>query len=109
YFGTVVPLPPHGVQVVATLATLVVAAQSYVSTRGAGVLQTISASAKVAAIAGLVAAAFAFGHLDGGALSPAAVPIATNWWGIGIALVPVAWAYNGLGDIVYVAGEVRDP
>ena len=96
-------------QVVATVATLVVAAQSYVSTRGAGVLQTISATAKVAAIAGLVLAAFAFGHLDGGAFSPAAAPIATNWWGIGIALVPVAWAYNGLGDIVYVAGEVRDP
>jgi len=109
YFGTVVPLPPHGVQLIATAATIVVAAQSYVSTRGAGVLQTISAAAKVAAIAGLVLAAFAFGHLDGGALGPAAAPIATNWWGIGIALVPVAWAYNGLGDIVYVAGEVRDP
>jgi amino acid transporter len=109
YFGRIVPLPPFGVQLVATAAILVVTAQSYLSTRGAGILQTVSAAAKVAAIAGLVAAAFAFGHLDGGAFSPAAAPFATNWLGIGVALVSVAWAYNGLGDIVYVAGEVRDP
>jgi amino acid transporter len=109
YFGKIVPLPAHGVQLVATAAIVVAATQSYVSTRGAGILQTISATAKVAAIAGLVTAAFAFGHLDAGAFSPAAPSFATNWLGIGVALVPVAWAYNGLGDIVYVAGEVRDP
>lgn len=32
-----------------------------------------------------------------------------RWSGVGLALVAVLWAYNGLHDMVGVPGEVRDP
>jgi len=58
----------------------------------------------------LVLAAFLFG--DGGAGSfGAGAPAAgdARIGGIGLGLVAALWAYNGIQDMISVAGEVRDP
>jgi amino acid transporter len=109
YFGTIVTLPAHGVELVATAATIVVTVASYLSVRVASAIQGLSSGAKVAAIATLVAVAFALGDPATGAFGAAAPPGTLLWSGLGIGLVPALWAYNGIGDVVSVAGEVRDP
>lgn len=80
YVGTLVPLSETGVRVVAA-----------------------------AAIVGLSLAIFLFG--DGGAGALAAPPqfAPASWTGAGIALIAVLWAYDGWGELLYAAGEVKDP
>lgn len=110
YFGTLVPLSPAGVRLVAASAILFTAMAGYRSVRGAGALVSAASGAKVAALAVLVLAAFLLGNGSTGAFGGGA-PAASdaNWGGVGLALVAALWAYNGIQDMVSVAGEVRDP
>jgi basic amino acid/polyamine antiporter, APA family len=110
YLGTIVPLSPTGVRLVAVVAILVVGISAYCSVRGLGALVSAASAAKVAALATLVLAAFLLGNGDVGALGRGAPPAGeTHWGGVGLALVAALWAYNGFHDMVCVAGEVRDP
>jgi APA family basic amino acid/polyamine antiporter len=109
YLGTLTPLSPVGVRLVAVAAILLVAVAGYRSVRGLGGLVTIASSAKVAALATLVIVAFLLGDGEAGALGRGAPVGETRWSGVGLALVAALWAYNGFHDVVCVAGEVRDP
>jgi amino acid transporter len=110
YLSTVVPLSPTGVRAVAALVLLLVGAAGYRSVRGLGAFIGAAAVAKVAAIATLVLAAFLLGDGDAGSLGRGA-PAAgqAHWGGVGLALVAALWAYNGIHDMICVAGEVKDP
>lgn len=110
YLSTVVPLSPVGVRMVAALLILLVGVSAYRSVRGLGAFLSVAAAAKVAAIVTLVLAAFLLGDGDTGSLGRGA-PAATeaHWSGVGLALVAALWAYNGIHDMVCIAGEVKDP
>jgi basic amino acid/polyamine antiporter, APA family len=110
YLSTVVPLSPTGVRAVAALVLLLVGAAGYRSVRGLGTFIGAASVAKVAAIATLVLAAFLLGDGDAGSLGRG-VPAAAeaHWSGMGLALVAALWAYNGIHDMICVAGEVKDP
>ena len=110
YLSTVVPLSPTGVRAVAALVLLLVGAAGYRSVRGLGAFIGAAAVAKVAAIATLVLAAFLLGDGDAGSLGRGAPPPdEARWGGVGLALVAALWAYNGIHDMICVAGEVKDP
>jgi len=109
YLGTLLPLSPVGVRVVATGAITVVSIASYYSVRGAGAIQSAATLGKLAAIAALVSAAFLLGDGAAGAFGRGAPAPGDAHWGGGVALVAALWAYNGFQDMVPIAGEVRDP
>jgi amino acid transporter len=110
YLGTLVRFSPTGVRLAAAGAIVVVTAAGYRSVRGAGAIQGAATAGKLLALAGLVVAAFLMGDGDAGAFGRGApAPTDAPWGGIGLGLVAALWAYNGIQDMVPVAGEVRDP
>jgi APA family basic amino acid/polyamine antiporter len=109
YLGTLVPLTPTGIRVIAGAAILVVGVAGYRSARGAGAIQSAATAGKVGALIALVATAFLLGDGDTGAFGGGASGAETRWAGVGLGLVAALWAYNGWQDVSYVAGEVRDP
>jgi amino acid transporter len=110
YLGTLVPLNPAGVRLVAAGAIVVVAVAGYRSVRGAGAIQNAATAGKLAALAALIVAAFLLGDGGAGAFGRGAPPAAdAHWGGVGLSLVAALWAYNGFQDMVCIAGEVRDP
>jgi basic amino acid/polyamine antiporter, APA family len=109
YLGTFVPLTVRGTQVAAAAMILVVAAAAYRSTRGASVLQGIAALAKVLALGGVVALAFALGGERPPTEAVAAAAGAPAWSRLGVALIAVLYAYSGWQTVALMVGEVRDP
>ena len=110
YLGTLVPLSPTGIRLVAAAAVTAIGIACYRSVRGSGAITSVATAAKVGALLALVFAAFALGGGEGGASAAgSAAATKTHWGGVGLALVAALWAYNGFQDMVCVAGEVRDP
>ena len=112
YVDTLVPLTDTGVRVVAALAIVALGATNARSVRWSAAVQNASTWAKVLAIVGLSLAIFLFGDRSAGALAGAGVapgPAPASWTGAGIALIAVLWAYDGWGELLYAAGEVKDP
>ncbi|HUQ81027.1 MAG TPA: amino acid permease [Gemmatimonadaceae bacterium] len=110
YLGTLVGLSSVGVRLAAAGAIAVVAAASYRSVRGASAMQGVATLGKVAALAGIVVAALLLGDGSTGTFGAGApVPSASPWSGVGLGLVAALWAYNGMQDMLPLAGEVRDP
>jgi basic amino acid/polyamine antiporter, APA family len=70
----------------------------------------LSTIAKYGALAVMVLLAFAIGGQHGATtanFTATAGPVDAGLFGL--ALISVLWAYDGFGDLSYVAGEVRDP
>lgn len=70
----------------------------------------VSAAGKFAALAFLVAAAWALGPTHGASaqhFAASAVPVSPGL--AGLALISVLWAYDGFADLAFAAGEVKDP
>jgi amino acid transporter len=110
YLGTLVPLSPSGVRLVAAGAIVIVAVAGCRSVRGAGAIQGAATVGKLAALAALVVVAFLLGDRGAGAFGHGAPPAAeARWGGVGLGIVAALWAYSGFEDMVCVAGEVRDP
>lgn len=109
YLGTLVPLTPVGIRIVAGVAIVIVGVAGYRSARGAGAIQTAATAGKVGALIALVVTAFILGEGDAGAFGSGAPAADTRWTGVGLGLVAALWAYNGWQDVSYVAGEVRNP
>jgi len=118
YFGVFVPLTGVGTRLVAAALIVGVASVAYRSTRGMSALQSTATAAKVAALVGIVALAFALDDGAGGALAaptagapPAAADsaAAADWGQLGVALVAALYAYHGWHSLTFVGGEVRDP
>jgi APA family basic amino acid/polyamine antiporter len=106
YLSTVVSLSPFAVRGVAALLILLVGVSAYRSVSRLGAFLSVAAVAKVAAIATLVLAAFLLGDGNSGSLGRGAPP--ADSVRVGLALVAALWAYNGIHDMVCVAGEVKD-
>ena len=117
YLGVFVPLTAAGTRLAAAALILGVAAVGCRSTRGLSTLQGTATAAKVAALAGIGALAFALGGAGGALAGPSAeVPPSAaaagdgaDWGRLGVALVAALYAYHGWHALTYVAGEVRDP
>jgi amino acid transporter len=108
YLGELVPLGAGGVRAVAALAIVALAAANVRSVSWGAAVQNVSTAAKVLALIGLAALAFALGDGQGALARPIAFrPL--SWGGFGIALVSVMWAYDGWADLTFLGGEVRDP
>jgi len=107
YLGYFVPLSPRAVQYVAALVILTVGTLNYVGVRRAGAVMNVATVAKYGAMILLVLLAFGSGVGDAG-------HFASNGTGfqlslMGMAVVPVMWAYDGWADLTYMSGEVKDP
>ena len=104
-------LPLSLAQVTAALFIVIVAIVNYRGAQRAAVLQNISTALKVAALLALVAFGLALAPTHQLArpsnLSPLSHLSALS--GFGLALVSILWAYDGWGDLSFMAGEVRDP
>jgi len=110
YLGRIVGLSSIGVRFAASAAIIVAAAASYRSVRGASALQGVATVGKVGALVAIVAAAFLLGDGGAGAFGVGApAPTEARWSGVGLGLVAALWAYNGMQDMLPLAGEVRDP
>lgn len=107
YDPAALPIATHYIAAAAIIATAVI------NIRGVqlGALVTgITTVAKFGALVGLVVAAMLLGGRAGGSvahLSSATGPVSAG--GFGLALISVLWAYDGFGDVSFVAGEVASP
>ena len=110
YLGRLVGLSSVSVRLAAMAAIVIATAASYRSVRGASALQGIATLGKVGALAAIVVAAFLLGDGSGGAFGAGAPPPSEALLGgVGLGLVAALWAYNGMQDMLPLAGEVRDP
>jgi amino acid transporter len=109
YFTTFVPGSPTFVRSLASLVVIAVSAGTYFSVRGVGGFVTVAAAGKTAALLMLVAGAFFLGDGGAGTFGQVVPHAATQWGGVGFALVSALWAYNGFNDMVSISGEVRNP
>lgn len=109
YVDTLVPLSETGVRVVAATAIVALGATNARSVLWSAAVQNVSTWAKVLAIVGLSVAIFLFGDGGAGALNAPPEFAAASWTGAGVALIAVLWAYDGWGELLYAAGEVKDP
>jgi APA family basic amino acid/polyamine antiporter len=106
YLGVLVPAADAMQRFVAALAIILLSAVNYLGVKQGSWLQTALTIAKVAAIAGVVAAAFALGSRvalppqQGGPMSSGGFLLA-----VGAGL----FAYGGWHMVTYAAGETVDP
>jgi len=110
YVQAFVPLSDAGVRAVAAGAVLVLAAANYRSVLWGAAIQNASTAAKLAALAALAVLAFLFADLSTGGLAGDRTGLTPeSWGGFGLALIAVLWSYDGWGELLYAAGEVKDP
>jgi APA family basic amino acid/polyamine antiporter len=104
-------LPLSIAQATAALFIVIVAIVNYRGAQRAAVLQNISTALKVAALLALVAFGLALAptHAIARTTPPAPAAPLSPLAGFGLALVSILWAYDGWGDLSFMAGEVRDP
>jgi len=72
----------------------------------------LSTAAKSCALAAIAISAFVLGGSHGASmanLTTAAAGSPITVGNLGLALVGVLWAYDGVGDLSFVAGEVKEP
>jgi basic amino acid/polyamine antiporter, APA family len=104
-----VPLLPLVVSPKAIVALVVIAALSWIHTRGLGpgsLVQNILAGLKVSALVVFIALGFALGRGDAANLTASGSFTAG---GMLLALVPVMFTYSGWNAAAYLAEEIRDP
>ena len=111
YLGFFVPLSATEIQVVAIASILGLTALNCLGVRLGATTQNILTILKMAALGGLIAAAFV---LPGGStenfqpLWPAGSP--GQWFGrFGVAMMAVLWAYDGWIESTYVGSEIKNP
>lgn len=109
YARAFTPLSDNQVHLVAATLIVVLTAANVGSVPWGVVLQNVSATAKVVALAVLAVLIFTFAGPAHGAL---AQPI--SWGGISArgfwtAMIAVLFTYTGWVEFTYVAGEVKDP
>jgi basic amino acid/polyamine antiporter, APA family len=116
YLGTIFPLADMGVKM---LGSLLIIFLTWINIRGVEVgatFQSISTTAKLAAIFGLVLVTFLFGS-EVGSFSNLTAATAkgnalTGWTlltAIGMAMAGAFWSYDGWGNLPYIAGEIKNP
>ncbi len=94
----------------AAVAIIVTASFNIIGVRWGALVTNLTTIGKFAGLSFVVVIALAIGlPSTGGNFTPAA-PVGSFAMGaFGLALVSVLWAYDGWGDLSYVAGEVQEP
>ncbi|HEU5170475.1 MAG TPA: amino acid permease [Gemmatimonadales bacterium] len=108
YLGYLAGYGREAVRPIAAVAIVLVGALNYVGIRAAAGVMNPATLAKYAAIGLLGVLAFTSPAGSTAHFAPAWTGEATASL-LATALVPVMWTYDGWGDAVFVAGEVRDP
>ncbi|MDH3496868.1 MAG: amino acid permease [Gemmatimonadota bacterium] len=110
YVSFFVPLGATAQKAVAVGSIVALTLLNCAGVRAGAVTQNVLTTLKVAALAGLVVAAFALPGGSGGQLAPWLPASFDGLWGpVGIAMVAVLFAYDGWIEITYVGGEVEHP
>ena len=109
YCGAFVKLDVSGTRIVATLAITFVTLVNVVSVRLAAAIQNFATSAKMLALAAIVAVLFGLGNGTHGAFATEGPARAMSLGGFVVGLVTALWAYDGVVPAASVFGEVRDP
>jgi APA family basic amino acid/polyamine antiporter len=114
--GDIFPLKDIGVKIVASALVIFLTALNIRGVRLGGTLQSISTTSKIIAIVAIVLVAFFAGSSAGAAANwsaPSAATDGVSGWGlvgmIALAMSGAFWAYDGWGNVAYVAGEVKNP
>ncbi|MBK6488941.1 MAG: amino acid permease [Gemmatimonadetes bacterium] len=95
---------------VAAGAIALTAAFNIVGVRWGTTITNITTVAKFGGLLFIIGAALSLGlPATGGNYTPMVPEGSFAWGSAGLALVSVLWAYDGWGDVSYVAGEVKDP
>lgn len=95
---------------VAAGAIALTAAFNIMGVRWGTAITNVTTIAKFGGLAFIILAALALGlPRTGGNFTPLVPEGSFVWGSAGLALVSVLWAYDGWGDLSYVAGEVQDP
>lgn len=102
---------PRGRQ---ALAVALIAGLTALNARGVRLGAMVQNAAMLTKIAGislivLLGAGAALGWIDLPARSDVASDAATDWAGLGAALISVTFAYGGFQNVAAAAGELRDP
>ena len=110
YFLRVLEQPQEYTRYVAAVAIIVMGTVNILGVKwGSGVIN-ITTIAKYGGLLFIIIVALALGlPKTGGNFTPVAPPGSFSVSMFGLALVSVLWAYDGWGDLSYVAGEVKDP
>ena len=95
---------------VAAIAIVVTATFNIVGVRWGALVTNLTTLGKFAGLSFVVVVALLLGlPQTGGHFTPAAPPGSFALGAFGLALVSCLWAYDGWGDLSYVAGEVQEP
>jgi amino acid transporter len=95
---------------VAAAAIALTAAFNIVGVRWGAAVNTVTTAAKFSGLLFIIVIALAIGlPRTGGHFTPPVPAGSVQVGAFGLALVSVLWAYDGWGDVSYVAGEVTDP
>lgn len=109
--GDFYPLDHLGIKIVGVAIVLFLTWLNVLSLKGSSALQLVSTTAKLALLLGLVVALFLSG--DGSSSHWTESPLATPEGGwlaaIALAMTGAFYAYDGWGNITFMAGEMESP
>lgn len=120
------PVPLSRAQITAAFLVALTAAVNYRGVHLAALVQNVSTVLKISALLAIVVMGLTLvptaAPVAAGAAAPAAATAAASGAAagtmagtlalisaFGLALVSILWAYDGFADLVFIAGEVKDP
>jgi len=110
YFLRAIGQPTENARYVAAVAIIVMGAVNILGVKWGTLTINLTTIAKYGGLLFIILVALALGlPKTGGHFTPAMPPGSFSISAFGLALVSVLWAYDGWGDLSYVAGEVKDP
>ena len=109
--ATLGPVPLSRAQVTAAFLVGLTAAINYRGVHWGALVQNVSTVLKISALLGIVVMGLTLVPAGGAAATTAPDPVQATALisAFGLALVSVLWAYDGFADLVFVAGEVKEP
>jgi amino acid transporter len=103
-------LPGENARYVAAAAIILMGIVNILGVKWGTLMINITSLAKYGGLVFIILVALALGlPRTGGHYTPAMPAGSFSMSAFGLALVSVLWAYDGWGDLSYVAGEVKDP
>ena len=116
FVGTLFPLANLGVKLVGASLVVLLTTLNVLGVKLGATLQSFSTSCKIVAILAIIASAFFVDKNLGSVANFSGVntlgATLTGWkmlGAVGLALAGAFWAYDGWGNVAYIAGEVKDP
>lgn len=110
YFLRAIGEPTEYARYVAAVAIIVMGTVNILGVKWGTLTINITTIAKYGGLLFIILVALALGlPKTGGHFTPAMPEGSISTSAFGLALVSVLWAYDGWGDLSYVAGEVKDP